>query len=151
MIKVNNVDELNKVVAIPDEAVKFLKEINQDTPCGKYYFGDTCYINLMNCDTHEIKFNDDNAAIMEAHNEYIDAQFLVSGEEKMLYGSRENMPVHKEYNPEKDVLFYCVKPYREICYKAGEAIVLPPEDAHQPNCCVNEPMTLKKAVVKIKA
>ncbi|MBQ8657764.1 MAG: YhcH/YjgK/YiaL family protein [Clostridia bacterium] len=151
MFKAKKINELKSVVNIPEEALAFLKEATKDTPNGKYYFGETCYVNVMDCTTKSVKFDENGNAIMEAHDKYIDAQFIIDGEEKILFGSRENMPVYKEYNPEKDVLFYSVTPYDEVTYKTGETIVLPPEDAHQPGCCVAEPKTIKKAVVKIKA
>lgn len=88
----------------------------------------------------------------EAHKNYIDVQYLVTGEEKLGFVniSEEYVPV--TVNEEKDVLFYAhedIKGESFVNAKPGDFSVFFPSDIHRPGCAVNEPMAIRKAIVKI--
>ncbi len=145
MLKITNVDELKNHFDLPDDAVEFLKNATTDTANGRYNFSPDCFINVMNCDTKE-----DLSANMEAHDNFVDVQFVIEGEEKILYTNREGLTVATPYNPVKDVIFFEGTPGEAVCTKAGEAAVLYPAEAHLPGRAVNAPMTIKKAVMKVR-
>ena len=62
-------------------------------------------------------------------------------------GLREKAP----YNPEKDVTFYeDDKAGTEYLLKAGDFVVVYPDDVHMPKVRSGEPCRVKKAVVKVR-
>jgi YhcH/YjgK/YiaL family protein len=96
------------------------------------------------------EFTEKGEATVETHKVYMDVQYIIEGEEQIFYGDATNAPVFKPHNDEKDVGFYLISNYDSVVYKTGEAIALYPQDAHMPGCCVTEPKTIKKAVIKIR-
>jgi YhcH/YjgK/YiaL family protein len=143
MIKISNYQDLKQYFNVPDAALAFLAAISENTDNGKYPFGADCFINVMDCTTRE------ELADMEAHDVYVDVQCLFSGEERIYYKNREGLTVTKPLNPDKDVLFFAYTPSEYVDYKAGECVVLYPEEAHLPGRAPNASMTIKKAVMKL--
>ena len=87
----------------------------------------------------------------EAHDRYIDIQYIVEGEEKMYYARRTGMTELSPMDPAKDAAFYadpvhCV----EITARAGDFAIFFPDDAHKPCICVSEPSEVKKIVMKVR-
>ena len=145
MIKINNYNELSKYFDVPQEALDFLANATADTECGKYVFNDDCFINVLTCDTKE-----DCTGLMEAHIVFVDVQYLIDGEEKILYTPVDGLKLEKEYDEKKDRSFYSFENADVVTYKTGEAVILYPADAHLPGCAVDKSKTVKKAVVKIR-
>lgn len=88
----------------------------------------------------------------EAHREYIDIQYLISGEEKICCLPLEYLRETKPYNEEQDAGFYeetVIKP-QELLIGSGYFTILYPQDGHMPQMCVKEPAAVKKVVVKVK-
>jgi YhcH/YjgK/YiaL family protein len=84
----------------------------------------------------------------EAHKNYADIQFIVSGVEKMGYAPLDTMEVTESYNPDKDITF--LKGSGDyITVKPGMFIVFFPQDAHQPCVAANGSVPVKKVVVKV--
>lgn len=84
----------------------------------------------------------------EAHQQYFDIQYLISGVEKIGYVAKSNQPETEAYNADKDIAFY----------KADvETIVLPqnyfavffPNDLHAPCMHYTDAKQVKKVVVKV--
>ena len=87
----------------------------------------------------------------EAHDRYIDIQYIVEGEEKMYYARRTGMEVLSPMDAAKDAAFYadtadCV----EITVRAGDFAIFFPDDAHKPGIRANGECTVKKIVMKVK-
>ena len=143
MIKIQAYSELKKHFRIPDEAIAFLENATPDTENGKYPFGEDCFINVMDAQTKS------ELADMEAHDVYVDVQCLLAGEEKIFYTDKAPLTMTLEKEG-KDCKMYAWETAEAVTYKAGEGIILIPCEAHLPNRAVNEPMAIKKAVVKIK-
>jgi YhcH/YjgK/YiaL family protein len=87
----------------------------------------------------------------EAHLKYVDLQVLASGTEAMGWAPQDQLDVTVEYNPDKDVMLghvpegaYCFVPF-----SAGQGILLYPTDAHAPMHAVDEPVPVRKIVVKV--
>ena len=70
-------------------------------------------------------------------------------QEKILFTDKTNLPVTAAYDAAKDASFHSFTDADAVTYKAGECVVLYPIEAHLPNRAVNEPMAIKKAVMKI--
>ena len=143
MIKITNYRDLKKYFDIPEEAIAFMENATPSTENGRYDFGNDCHINVMDSATHV------GSGLMEAHDVYVDAQCLLSGEEKILYADKTALPIATPYDTAKEAAFYSFENADEVTYKAGECVVLYPVEAHLPCRAVNEPMPLKKAVIKL--
>lgn len=145
MIKIQSLQDLPDCLTIPQEALDFVLRLNADTPNGRYDFGTDCYINVMSCDTSAA------LAPMEAHERFIDVQMVLAGEEKIYVTPKAPLTVTEPYNAEKDIAFYAWENAEAVTYRSGEAVILYPEEAHLPGRAAGEPMTIKKAVLKLRA
>ena len=87
----------------------------------------------------------------EAHNRYFDIQYVVEGEEQFGYAKREDLTEDAPYDETNDIVFF-----REpeeagtVQLKAGDCIVVAPEDAHKPRCQAKEACRVKKVVIKVR-
>jgi biofilm protein TabA len=87
----------------------------------------------------------------ESHEQYVDLQFIVSGQERMGIADRGKLNIVSPYNPAKDVSLYADPPeYGSLVMNAGDLVVLLPEEAHKPKCQCGESQTVKKIVIKIR-
>jgi YhcH/YjgK/YiaL family protein len=85
----------------------------------------------------------------EAHHEYADVQFIISGEEQMGYAPLNKMEELDAYNAEKDIVFLKGKG-DYVTATPGTFIVFFPHDAHQPCVSIGAGSDIKKVVVKVK-
>ena len=85
----------------------------------------------------------------EAHKQYVDIQFLVSGRERMGVAPLEDMVEVAEARPEGDIWLYH-GPTDELLLTGDRFAVLWPEDAHAPGIAVDGPEPCRKCVVKVK-
>ncbi|MDF2569914.1 MAG: tabA [Sporomusa sp.] len=88
----------------------------------------------------------------EAHVEYIDIQYIISGEELIAYSllSNDNEVLSDELAA-KDAIFYkTVLHETDLIMSEGVYAIFFPWDVHRPNCTLKESSKVKKAVVKIK-
>ena len=86
----------------------------------------------------------------EVHRKYIDIQFVISGKEKMGYGILDDSnEVTVPYSDEKDVEFLEGKEFNFVDVKEGNFVIFYPQDVHAPMLAVDEPMDIKKVIVKI--
>ncbi len=145
MKKLDNLQEVKNYFDVPDEAIAFLEAANEQTACGRYEFGPDCYINVMMCDTTN------DPGYMEAHKIYVDLQYLITGEERILYTDTTSLKAETPYDAEKDYGMYYYDTADTVIYRAGEGVLLyPVVDGHLPCRAVTAPMQLKKAVMKIR-
>ena len=84
----------------------------------------------------------------EAHREYLDIQYVVSGKEKIGYASINEMKMIGEYNNEKDVLFLCGEGDL-LLVNEGTFALFAPQDVHMPGIQATSWKHVKKIVVKI--
>lgn len=69
----------------------------------------------------------------ECHNQHIDIQFCISGNESFGWKPRNTCLLPRgEYSIEKDVLFFNDKPDMFFTLKAMQFVILFPEDVHAP-------------------
>ena len=145
MMKFQNLQDLRTYLPIPQDAFDFVLHMTADTPDGRYDFGADCYVNVMHCDTAA------EAAPMEAHEKFIDVQMVIAGEEKIFVAEKNLLALVTPYDEAKDIAFYAWENAEAVTYRSGEAVVLYPAEAHLPGRAAHEPMTIKKAVLKLKA
>ena len=143
MIKLTNYADLTRYFDIPAEAIAFLQGMNESTANGRHEFTPDCYVNVMETTTRA------ELADMEAHDIFVDVQCLICGEEKILVADKTSLPVTVAYDAAKEASFHSFTDAEAVTYKAGECVVLYPVEAHLPGRAVNEPMAIKKAVMKV--
>jgi YhcH/YjgK/YiaL family protein len=110
---------------------------------GKYEIdGDTIYAVVQNYST---KMKEQGK--WEAHQRYIDLQYIVQGVEMIGYVHLSKL-IPGEYDPARDVSFLAgAGNYLPLA--SGEFMLLYPEDAHMPGIAADAPSAVKKVVVKI--
>lgn len=83
----------------------------------------------------------------EAHKNYIDLQYIVSGTEKMGYAPITRLTLG-DYNPDKDFQALSGEGVF-VPMHSGDYMLLFPQDGHMPGMAIDEPTPVKKVVVKI--
>ena len=86
----------------------------------------------------------------EAHQQYIDIQFILEGCEVIGWKPLEKLPQGTAYNAEKDCYLYQGDEGTELQMEPLTFAIFYPEDLHRPKTCSKSPSTVKKIVVKIK-
>lgn len=109
--------------------------------------GEKMYANVENYTTA-----DRSTKKPEAHNKYIDVQYLGKGTEKIYFAPRTaDVKVVENYAEERDLLFFeNIEEKDHVVLNAGDFAVLFPWELHRPGCnAENEPSAVQKIVVKI--
>ena len=139
---INNYKNLGGVF----KGLKFLAETDfTKIPVGKYELdGKNIYYMVQSYETKPDK------TISEAHEKYIDIQYIVKGEEVIAVAPIQAEKTLTDFNEEKDVWHYECET-QPMVLKDGDFMVLYPSDLHLPGKAVNEPKEVLKVVVKVKA
>ena len=113
---------------------------------GKYIVMDGVFAMVQRYET--IDFSE---ARFESHKEYFDIQYIADGKESFGMALVKDCKLNESV-PDNDVYFYDTPDFfTQVNLKAGDLIVVPPEEVHQPRACYNnEKMTVVKVVVKVK-
>ena len=91
---------------------------------------------------------EESVAKFECHNQHIDIQLCINGNEQIGWKPREGCKTPKgDYNPEKDVQFYSDQPDTFFSLTNGQFAIFFPEDVHAPMIGDGE---IKKLVIKVK-
>ncbi len=115
----------------------------KNMPDGRYEISDKLYANLQSYIT-----KDD--APYEGHRDYIDIQYMVTGEELSGVTDYSNCSTTENYNKEKDIEFLKCNTKEEFYkIKEGEFFVFFPQDAHKPALKIGENKKVKKVIVKV--
>ena len=129
------------------EALEIIEELDWDTvECGKYIVDDGMYYMVQE---YETKYPEE--ARYEAHQKYIDIQYMIQGVERMEFADTPKLKVAETYDEDRDVVFLETPKVVDACIvEAGDYRIFYPEDAHRPGLCVGEPSKVKKIVVKVR-
>ena len=84
---------------------------------------------------------------IEAHRNYLDIQYVVSGTEAMGYICTDDAEVSEPYQP--DIEFFTSDKDVLIPAEAGTFMIFYPQDGHRPGCTWKEPSQVSKVVVKV--
>ena len=88
--------------------------------------------------------------MFETHERFFDVQYVVRGQEFCGVCAKDGLTVAVPYNKADDVTFYKDPGhFGKVLLKAGDFIVLAPEDAHKPRCAVDKSIPVRKVVVKV--
>ncbi len=87
----------------------------------------------------------------EAHQQYIDIQYTLKGQERIACLPIEKLSETKLYSEEGDFALYAttLQP-QEMTIGAGYFAIFFPPDGHMPGLCADAPTKVKKVVVKVK-
>ena len=88
----------------------------------------------------------------ELHQQYIDIQMLLSGEERILFGMTDSARHCEEMHIEDDYqLCSQIADEQAMVLKPGKFVIFMPGEPHKPGCVVQAPMDIKKVVIKVRA
>ena len=109
---------------------------------GRHEINEDMYVNVQTYQTKE-------DALFEAHRDYIDIQYVIDGEEQIGVTDYSSCSESIPYDKEKDIEFL---EGNGVFYplRAGEYMILYPEDAHKPSITLDKQSTVRKAVVKVR-
>lgn len=141
-----NSDEIKRNV---DLALSYLQHTNisEVDVEKKMFVNESFYYSVLN-----YKTKSEDEAELESHRQYVDIQMIVKGEELMDIADISRLTVKDNYNPKDDVIFWNI-PERmaRITLKAGDYIILYPENAHRGAIRTSEKNTeVLKIVGKVK-
>ena len=131
-----------------ERALEFLKAHDFSTFAGGRYpiEGDLMYANVDIVNTRVYE-----ETKIEGHKDYMDVQFLVSGEEQMEILIRQTFPDVVEAYDDKDCYFY--DPIQggtvKIDVRPGDYCIFYPGELHRTLIAPNEVQEIRKVVVKI--
>lgn len=125
-----------------EKAFEYLKTLNKDCAEGKTEF-DGFSVNVFTTSPADAQDK-----ILEAHRDYLDIHYVISGSEAIGYADIDTLEVKTEYDKEGDGLLLKGDMYN-VYLQEGDFCVVFPEDAHAP-CLKAYNDKFKKAVVKIK-
>lgn len=87
-------------------------------------------------------------AFLESHKEFIDVQFLLSGEEQFGFSSINNCRIARGvYDDSRDISFWDDTPQNYVTLSPGKFVVFYPDDAHAP---LIGDGSVRKIVIKIR-
>ena len=86
---------------------------------------------------------------IEAHREFLDIQYIVSGEETVGWAPIDALTPSGAFDTAKDKGKYSGS-FDFMTVRAGYCYVVFPEDGHMPGVHLDAPANFKKAVVKLK-
>ena len=130
-----------------DKAFAFLRDTNLLTlKNGRHNIdGDNVYAIVS-----EAPSKDYDKTAFESHKNYIDLQYVITGEENMGRTPVESLTVDKAYNDKTDIAFY--KGDGKIYTVPQNSFLLFfPGEAHRPNITPGGNEVVKKVVIKIRA
>ncbi|WP_345769150.1 N-acetylneuraminate anomerase [Citrobacter amalonaticus] len=109
--------------------------------------GDDIFMNVMQFATQSA-----SEKKAELHEQYIDIQLLLAGEERIHFGVADSARQCEEVHVEEDYqLCREIAGSQTITLQPGMFAVFMPGEPHKPGCSVGEPKEIKKVVVKVRA
>lgn len=91
--------------------------------------------------------NIDRPDVLEAHRKYIDIQFPLNGDLKLVWKNIiECQKINMNYDDENDLIFFDDLPDFEFLIKNNNFVILFPEDAHY---ATTPEKYIKKAIIKV--
>ncbi|QLR79832.1 YhcH/YjgK/YiaL family protein [Citrobacter freundii] len=120
----------------------------QEKTPGRYALqGENIFMNVMHFTTQSPEQKK-----AELHQQYIDIQMLLSGEERILFGMTDSARQCEEVHIEDDYqLCSQIADEQAMVLKPGKFVIFMPGEPHKPGCVVQAPMDIKKVVIKVRA
>ncbi len=146
----DKIDNLDIYAGISEDirlGLEWLRDVNSDIEKGVYELSPRVKAIVSEYTTKEVNENG-----YEAHREYIDIQYLLSGNEVIYCLPLEYLKEIKAYNSEIDASFHVEsgETPQELLLGNGYFAIFYPQDGHEPGMCVGEAEEVKKVVVKVR-
>ena len=141
---VDRIEEQERYYALHKDmelAFAFLAEASDLEP-GRYELENGLFASVSEGDTRQL-----NEVDIEAHKNYIDLQYCISGGERMAWAHIQELNLASEH-PEQDCYFYTGKS-TAMSIRPGMFYVMFPSDGHKPACHQEFPKHYRKVVVKL--
>ena len=106
--------------------------------------GDNLFVNIV-----EYKTTTPEERFWEAHRQYLDLHFMLRGPEQIDVNFIDNME-QKDFVEKDDFLPLEGESNSHVVLTEGDFLLCYPKDAHRTAVQVKEPVTIKKAIFKIK-
>lgn len=145
--KIDRLDVYCKLFPSFAKINEFLQSKNLETlEAGKYEIdGDRLFVYIQQYETEAA-----DKRPWECHRKYLDLQYVISGEEYIHVAPLDCLTECSPYDEQGDaILSTCVCPASALLLRAGDCVLLSPEEAHKPKCSVADCSSVKKAVIKI--
>ena len=146
----DKIDNLGIYAGISEDirvGLEWLRNVNPEIEKGIYELSPRVKAIVSEYTTKEVNENG-----YEAHRDYIDIQYLISGTEKICCLPLEYLKVTKSYSKDIDAAFYKedgVKP-QEMIIGNGYFAIFYPQDGHMPGLQYDGIQKVKKVVIKIQ-
>lgn len=142
-----NLKQYAKQLIEIDRIVAFIEENNEsEKEQGKHCInGEDLYASVQQYVTKK-----QSEGRFEAHNNYIDLQYIVSGEEAIEVNERKLLRETTKYNPKDDIVFLDGEAKTRTILKSGDFAVFFSHEGHKPGLSTNKPSMVKKIVFKIR-
>lgn len=148
---VDTVDNFSRYAALGGNlarALEFLgKSFRQAMPEGRHViFEEAVYASVSTYVTEPKA-----AKPFEAHDRYIDIQYLFQGEEYLFWAPRSSLTTTTPYSESDDITLFSGGQETGVVLVPGVFVVLFPWDGHKPGCALRSPQQVRKLVIKAKA
>ena len=146
----DKIDNLEIYACISEDircGLEWLRDVNPDIEKGVYELSPRVKAIVSEYTTKKVNENG-----FEAHRDYIDIQYLISGSEKICCLPLAYLKETKAYNAEIDAAFYVeddVKPLETLIGNGFFAVFFP-QDGHKPGVNVVKSIMVKKVIVKVQ-
>ena len=147
---VDTMDNISRYAALGGNlarALEFLqKSYRRAMPDGRHViFGEAVYASASTYTTQP-----KDAKPFEAHDRYIDIQYLFQGEECLFWAPRSSLTATKSYSETDDVALFSGDQETGVVLVPGVFVVLFPWDGHKPGCALRSPQQVRKLVIKAR-
>ncbi len=144
--KIENIGQYFGISSQLDEGLRFLQGLDATISEGRHDLSEGDYANVEVYTTKRV-----NEKGFEAHRRYIDIQYLIEGEERVLVHHLDELECSIPYDETRDVAFFIhdAEGAVDVTLGRGFFVVFFPEDAHEPQRCIGGPQQVKKVVVKV--
>lgn len=144
--KIQNLKLYEKTVPAIGKIIDFIDEYNT---CGKklgkhIIDGDKLYVSISEYTSKP------NTGKAEAHERYIDLQYVLKGTEEMHIAELSTLTQSVPYDSTRDIAFYTGECATRTVLSEGDFAILFAQDAHIPGVMHEKPDSIKKMVFKIK-
>ena len=129
-----------------DKAFAYLKETNlQEVKPGRVAIdGDNVYAIITEAPT-----KDYDKTAFESHKNYLDLQYVITGEENMAKAPLASVTLDKPYVERNDIMYYTGEG-KVYTVPQNSFLLFFPSDAHRPNITPGGNKVVKKVVIKIR-
>lgn len=142
-----NLRQYNSLFPGMQAAAEFLEKMTAQTPTGRYPIdGTNVYAMVQRYETKP-----EDTLPWECHDNYLDIQYLFSGQETILWAERNAVPEWGAYSESNDsTVSYGKCTPVPLTLSPGQFAIFTSHDAHKPKCIKDTPAPVVKVVVKMK-